>query len=146
MIICWFFGLRKKGSKTKKRMKEEEIEKGDWRPPTRKVFFLRFWRTWKKIDIFDTKVSKSTTYWFQAVQCWALLTSWEEGKGRKKMVTNEGSKKNCPKKKFSRLECRKPALSLSNHRVLLWDLYRRIIRLKSQNTCRNIEVGRRQEW
>ena len=33
------FVLRKKGSKTKKRMKEEEIEKGDCGPPTRKVFF-----------------------------------------------------------------------------------------------------------
>ena len=31
--------LRKKGSKTKERMKEEEIEKGDCGPPTRKVFF-----------------------------------------------------------------------------------------------------------
>ena len=35
------FVLRKKGSKTKKRMKEEEIEKGDCGPPTPKVFF--FW-------------------------------------------------------------------------------------------------------
>ena len=34
------FVLRKKGSKTKERMKEEEIEKGDCGPPTRKVFFL----------------------------------------------------------------------------------------------------------
>ena len=34
--------LRKKGSKTKKRMKEEEIEKGDCRPPTREVFFWDF--------------------------------------------------------------------------------------------------------
>ena len=33
--------LRKKGSKTKKRMKEEEIEKGDCGPPTRTVF--SFW-------------------------------------------------------------------------------------------------------
>ena len=33
------FVLRKKGSKTKERMKEEEIEKGDCGPPTRKVFF-----------------------------------------------------------------------------------------------------------
>ena len=32
------FVLRKKGSKTKKRMKKEEIEKGDWGPPTRKVY------------------------------------------------------------------------------------------------------------
>ena len=32
--------LRKKGSKTKKRMKEEEIEKGNCGPPTRKVFFV----------------------------------------------------------------------------------------------------------
>ena len=36
------FVLRKKGSKTKERMKEEEIEKGDCGPPTRKVFFLSF--------------------------------------------------------------------------------------------------------
>ena len=36
----FFFVLRKKGSKTKERMKEEEIEKGDCGPPTRKVFFL----------------------------------------------------------------------------------------------------------
>ena len=35
-----FLVLRKKGSKTKKRMKEEEIEKGDCGPPTRKVFFF----------------------------------------------------------------------------------------------------------
>ena len=33
------FVLRKKGSKTKERMKEEEIEKGDCGPSTRKVFF-----------------------------------------------------------------------------------------------------------
>ena len=31
--------LRKKGSKTKKRMKEEEIEKGDCGLPTPKVLF-----------------------------------------------------------------------------------------------------------
>ena len=37
-----FFVSRKKGSKTKKRMKEEEIEKGDCGPPTRKVFFCDF--------------------------------------------------------------------------------------------------------
>ena len=30
----WVFVLRKKGSKTKERMKEEEIEKGDCGPPT----------------------------------------------------------------------------------------------------------------
>ena len=36
----FIFVLRKKGSKTKERMKEEEIEKGDCGPPTRKVFFL----------------------------------------------------------------------------------------------------------
>ena len=41
------FVLRKKGSKTKERMKEEEIEKGDCGPPTRKVFFW-FCRTWTK--------------------------------------------------------------------------------------------------
>ena len=34
-----FFVLRKKGSKMKERMKEEEIEKGACGPPTRKVFF-----------------------------------------------------------------------------------------------------------
>ena len=33
------FVLRKKGRKTKERMKEEDIEKGDYGPPTRKVFF-----------------------------------------------------------------------------------------------------------
>ena len=45
----FIFVLRKKGSKTKRRMKEEEIEKGDCGPPTRKVFFfLRFCRTWTK--------------------------------------------------------------------------------------------------
>ena len=38
----FIFVLRKKGSKTKERMKEEEIEKGDCGPPTRKVFFLVF--------------------------------------------------------------------------------------------------------
>ena len=41
----FFFVLRKKGSETKERMKEEEIEKGDCGPPTRKVLFLRFCRT-----------------------------------------------------------------------------------------------------
>ena len=48
--LCEFFVLRKKGSKTKERMKEEEIEKGDCGPPTRKVFFFFFWfcRTWTK--------------------------------------------------------------------------------------------------
>ena len=39
----FFFVLRKKGSKTKERMKEEEIEKGDCGPPTRKVFFWFCW-------------------------------------------------------------------------------------------------------
>ena len=34
-----FLFLWKKGSKTEKRMEEEEIEKGDCGPPTRKVFF-----------------------------------------------------------------------------------------------------------
>ena len=34
------FVLRKKGSKTKKRMKEEEIERGDCGPPTCKSFFF----------------------------------------------------------------------------------------------------------
>ena len=37
--LVHFFVLRKKGSKTKERMKEEEIEKGACGPPTRKVFF-----------------------------------------------------------------------------------------------------------
>ena len=36
------FVLRKKGSKAKKRMKEEEIEKSDCGPPTRKVFYEIF--------------------------------------------------------------------------------------------------------
>ena len=35
------FVLRKKGSKTKKRMKEEEVEKGDCGSPTRKSLFLK---------------------------------------------------------------------------------------------------------
>ena len=39
------FVLRKKGSKTKERMKEDEIEKGDCGPPTRSLFFLRYCRT-----------------------------------------------------------------------------------------------------
>ena len=34
------FVVRKKGSKTKDRMKEEETEKGDCGPPTRKAFFF----------------------------------------------------------------------------------------------------------
>ena len=46
-IALFIFVLRKKGSKTKERMKEEEIEKGDCGPPTRKVFFW-FCRTWTK--------------------------------------------------------------------------------------------------
>ena len=37
-ITTEVFVLRKKGNKTKNRMKEEEIEKGDCGPPTRKVF------------------------------------------------------------------------------------------------------------
>ena len=39
--VCEWFSefLKKKGSKTKKRMKEEEIEKGDCGPPTRSLFF-----------------------------------------------------------------------------------------------------------
>ena len=39
-MILFIFVLRKKGSETKERMKEEEIEKGDCGPPTRKVFFF----------------------------------------------------------------------------------------------------------
>ena len=35
----FIFVLRKKGNKTKERMKEEEIEKGDCGPTTRKFFF-----------------------------------------------------------------------------------------------------------
>ena len=38
-LLVFIFVLRKKGSKTEERMKEEEIEKGDCGPPTRKVFF-----------------------------------------------------------------------------------------------------------
>ena len=43
-IVPWLTGsidfcFEKKGSKTKKRMKEEEIEKGDCAPPTGKYFF-----------------------------------------------------------------------------------------------------------
>ena len=40
--LAWIFVMRKKGSETKKRMKEEEIEKGDCGPLTRKVFFWDF--------------------------------------------------------------------------------------------------------
>ena len=36
------FCFEKEGGKTKERMKEEEIEKGDCGPPTRKVFFWDF--------------------------------------------------------------------------------------------------------
>ena len=36
----FIFVLRKKGSKIKKRMKEEEVEKGDCGPPTRGLFFF----------------------------------------------------------------------------------------------------------
>ena len=39
LLFVLIFVLRRKGSKTKKIMKEEEIEKGDYRPPTPKVFF-----------------------------------------------------------------------------------------------------------
>ena len=39
-IHIYFFVLRKKGSKTKERMTEGEIEKGDCGLPTRKVFFF----------------------------------------------------------------------------------------------------------
>ena len=39
--ITIFLVWRKKGSKTKKRMKGEEIDKGDYGPPTRKVYFFR---------------------------------------------------------------------------------------------------------
>ena len=39
------FVLKKKGSNVKKRTKEEEIEKGDYGPPTRKIF-LRFCQNW----------------------------------------------------------------------------------------------------
>ena len=41
-ILSLIFVLRKKGSETKERMKEEETEKGNCRPPTRKVFFWDF--------------------------------------------------------------------------------------------------------
>ena len=40
-IIYLIFVLRKKGSKMKERIKDEEIAKGDCGPPTRQVFF--FW-------------------------------------------------------------------------------------------------------
>ena len=40
--------LRKNGSRTKKRTKEEEKSKGDYGPPTRKVFWRDFCRTWTK--------------------------------------------------------------------------------------------------
>ena len=46
IFLFLFIVLRKKGSKTKERMKEEEIEKGDCGPPTRSLFFVRFLRTW----------------------------------------------------------------------------------------------------
>ena len=38
--VKYFFILRKKGSKTKEKMKEEEKEKGDDGPPTQKSFFV----------------------------------------------------------------------------------------------------------
>ena len=47
MPAQFIFVLRKKGSKMKKRMKEEVVEKGDCGPPTRSLF-LRFCRTWTK--------------------------------------------------------------------------------------------------
>ena len=42
--IKFIFVLRRKGSRTKERMKEEEKEKGDCGPPTRKDFFWDFVR------------------------------------------------------------------------------------------------------
>ena len=45
--VSFFVVLRKKGSKTKKRTREEEIEKGDYGPPAWKVY-SRFCRTWTK--------------------------------------------------------------------------------------------------
>ena len=48
MLALVIFVKRKKGSKTKKRMKEEEIEKGDCGPPNSESLFLRFCRTWTK--------------------------------------------------------------------------------------------------
>ena len=40
IVLFFIFVLRKKENKAKDRMKEEEIEKGDCRRPTRKVFFF----------------------------------------------------------------------------------------------------------
>ena len=40
--FVFIFVLRRKGSERKKRMKEEEIERGDCGPPTPKVFFCDF--------------------------------------------------------------------------------------------------------
>ena len=39
-VLLFCFVFRKEGSKTKKRTKEEEIRKGDYGSPTRKVFCL----------------------------------------------------------------------------------------------------------
>ena len=62
--VC--FVLRKKGSKMRKRMKEEEIEKGDCGPPNRKFrSCLRFCRTWTKRYLgWSGGVSGLVLLWF----------------------------------------------------------------------------------
>ena len=70
------FVLRKKGSKTKERMKEEEIEKGDCGPPTRKVFFW-FCRTWTKRYLItsQTRVKRVSRIHHRTILRGYLITS-----------------------------------------------------------------------
>ena len=75
------FRYRKKGSGTKKRMKEGEIEKGDCGPPTRKVFFeflsdlnqvvpnhLADESIWGRVSGTEFKIELNSFVWRPSVQ------------------------------------------------------------------------------
>ena len=69
------FVLKMKGGKTKKRMKEEEIEEGHCGPPTEKSFLSGFCRTWtKRYLIISQMRGKRVSVWLSSGR-W-LGTAW----------------------------------------------------------------------
>ena len=64
------FVLRKKGSKTKKRIKKEKIEKGDCGPPTRKDFFFEILSALSDLS----HIHQNYLSLYKISQCWSEAT------------------------------------------------------------------------
>ena len=71
---------------SKEIMKVEEIEKGDWGPPTRKVFFLRFCRTWTKRHLItsQTRVKRVSRIHHRTILRWLGTACFKSDKISKK--------------------------------------------------------------